>query len=170
MTRNSEVDFEDKYHFTRECMLEPLSPQPQRPPSLMGTVRRRKMPRTAKYADLWNKYYDDTHNEVDEIERLRPIVDDSCRKEGRDPATFERTVADSSADPWWDRLPTENWVGNGTIKPLTGEPKEVASKSLEQHAEGISHVQVTIELTTPQTIEAFVLALEALDSTASSKT
>lgn len=174
LLRNGEVDFEGKFHFARECVLKPRGPRPQGPPILMGTVQPRMMACMAKYADLWNAYYDDTHNKVDGIRRLRPIVDEACRKEGRDPATLERTVtvlvADSSADPWWNRLPTENWVEDGPLKPLTGESEEIASKLLEYHAEGISHVQVCIEPTTPETIEAFVPVLESLDSAASDKT
>ncbi len=174
LLRNGEVDFEGKFHFARECVLKPRGPRPQGPPILMGTVQPRMMACMAKYADLWNAYYDDTHNKVDGIRRLRPIVDEACRKEGRDPATLERTVtvlvADSSADPWWNRLPTENWVEDGPLKPLTGESEEIASKLLEYHAEGISHVQVCIEPTTPETIEAFVPVLESLDSAASEKT
>jgi len=170
LLRNGEVDFEGKFHFARECVLKPRGPRPQGPPILMGTVQPRMMACMAKYADLWNAYYDDTHNKVDGIRRLRPIVDEACRKEGRDPATLERTVAvlvaDSSADPWWDRLPTENWVEEGPLKPLTGGPEEVAKVLLEYQAEGIAQVQVSIEPTTPKTIEAFVPVLEALDSAA----
>ena len=171
LLRNGEVDFEGKFHFARECILKPRGPRPQGPPILMGTVQPRMMACMSKYGDLWNAYYDDTHNKVDGIRRLRPIIDEACRKEGRDPATLERTVtvlvADSSADPWWDRLPT-NWVEEGPLKPLTGGPEEIANVLLEYQAEGIAHVQVCIEPTTPKTIEAFVPVLEAVDRAAAS--
>lgn len=171
LLRNGEVDFEGKFHFARECILKPRGPRPQGPPILMGTVQPRMMACMAKYGDLWNAYYDDTHNKVDGIKRLRPIIDEACRKEGRDPATLERTVtvlvADSSADPWWDRLPTENWVEEGPLEPLTGGPEEIANVLLEYQAEGIAHVQVSIEPTTPKTIEAFVPVLEAVDRASS---
>jgi len=171
LLRNGEVDFEGNFHFARECILKPRGPRPQGPPILMGTVQPRMMACMSKYGDLWNAYYDDTHNKVDGIRRLRPIIDEACRKEGRDPTTLERTVtvlvADSSADPWWDRLPTENWVEEGPLKPLTGGPEEIANVLLEYQAEGIAHVQVSIEPTTPKTIEAFVPVLEAVDRAAS---
>ena len=126
----------------------------------------------AKYGDLWNAYYDDTHNKVDGIRRLRPIIDEACRKEGRDPTTLERTVtvlvADSSADPWWDRLPTTNWQEEGPVKPLTGAD-EIAETLLEYQAEGIGHIQVSIEPTNLQTIEAFVPVLEAVEKSATLK-
>ena len=64
LLRNGEVDFEGKFHFARECVLKPRGPRPQGPPILMGTVQPRMMACMAKYADLWNAYYDDTHNKV----------------------------------------------------------------------------------------------------------
>lgn len=167
LLRNGEVDFEGKYHFARECELKPRGPRPQGPPILMGTVQPRMMACMAKYADLWNAYYDDTHNKVDGIRRLRPIVDQACTHEGRDPATLERTVtalvADANADPWWDKLPTENWVEEGPLVPLAGAPEEIAKVLLEYQREGIAHLQICLEPTTSESIEAFARVLEAVD-------
>ncbi len=167
LLRNGEVDFEGKYHFARECELKPRGPRPQGPPILMGTVQPRMMACMAKYADLWNAYYDDTHNKVDGIRRLRPIVDEACTNEGRDPATLERTVtalvADANADPWWDKLPTENWVEEGPLVPLAGAPEEIAKVLLEYQREGIAHLQICLEPTTSESIEAFARVLEAVD-------
>jgi len=167
LLRNGEVDFEGKYHFARECELKPRGPRPQGPPILMGTVQPRMMACMAKYADLWNAYYDDTHNKVDGIRRLRPIVDQACTHEGRDPATLERTVtalvADAGADPWWDKLPTENWVEEGPLVPLAGAPGEIAKVLLEYQREGIAHLQICLEPTTSESIEAFARVLEAVD-------
>jgi len=173
LLRNGEVDFEGKYHFARDCELRPRGPRPEGPPMLFGTVQPRMMACMAKYGDLWNAYYDDTHNKVDGIRRLRPIIDEACRKEGRDPTTLERTVtvlvADSSADPWWDRLPTTNWQEEGPLKPLTGSADEIAETLLEYQAEGVGHIQVCIEPTNLQTIEAFVPVLEAVEKSATLK-
>ena len=167
LLRNGEVDFEGEYHFARECELKPRGPRPQGPPILMGTVQPRMMACMAKYADLWNAYYDDTHNKVDGIRRLRPIVDQACTHEGRDPATLKRTVtalvADANADPWWDKLPTENWVEEGPLVPLAGAPEEIAKVLLEYQREGIAHLQICLEPTTSESIEAFARVLEAVD-------
>jgi len=165
LLRTGKVDFAGHYHQARECELSPRGPRSEGPPILMGTVQPRMMACMAKYGDLWNAYYDDTHNKVAAITRLRPLVDEACRKEGRDPKTLERTVtvlvADSTADPWWDKLPTDNWVEQGPLVPLSGEPQKIAECLLEYQAEGISHLQICLEPTTAQTIESFaeVLAL-----------
>ena len=167
LLREGKVDFTGKYHQARECELAPRGPRPSGPPILMGTVQPRMMACMAKYGDLWNAYYDDTHNKVDGIRRLRPIVDEACRKEGRDPETLERTVtalvADATADPWWDKLPTENWVEDGPLVPLTGSPENIAEVLLEYQVEGINHLQVCLEPTTVESIEAFSKVLEAVD-------
>ena len=167
LLREGKVDFVGKYHQARECELAPRGPRTGGPPILMGTVQPRMMACMAKYGDLWNAYYDDTHNKVDGIRRLRPIVDEACRKEGRDPETLERTVtalvADATADPWWDKLPTENWVEDGPLVPLTGSPENIAEALLEYQAEGINHLQVCLEPTTVESIEAFSKVLEAVD-------
>jgi alkanesulfonate monooxygenase SsuD/methylene tetrahydromethanopterin reductase-like flavin-dependent oxidoreductase (luciferase family) len=71
-------------------------------------------------------------------------------------------VADAGADPWWDRLPTTNWVEQGPIKPLSGSPEDIAQKLLEFHAEGITHIQICLEPTTPKAAEAFAPVLNLL--------
>lgn len=164
LLRTGHVDFQGRFYSARDCELVPRGPRPHGPPILMGTVKPRMMALMAKYGDLWNAYYDDTHNKVAGIRRLRPIVDEACRKEGRDPATLERTVtaliADPNADPWWDRLPTENWVEDGPLKPLSGPPEAIAEVLLEYHAEGITHLQICLEPTTCETIAALAPVLE----------
>lgn len=166
LLRDGFVDFQGKFHAARECELKPRGPRAGGPPILMGTVKPRMMACMAQYAQLWNAYYDDTHNKVAGIRRLRPIVDEACRLQGRDPATLERTVtvmvADSTADPWWDRLPTTNWVEQGPIRPVSGTPEQIAAALLEYHAEGITHIQICLEPTTPQAAEAFAPVLEIL--------
>jgi alkanesulfonate monooxygenase SsuD/methylene tetrahydromethanopterin reductase-like flavin-dependent oxidoreductase (luciferase family) len=122
---------------------------------------------TAQYADLWNAYYDDTHNKPEGIQRLRPLVDAACAQAGRDPATLTRTttvlIADATTDPWWDRLPTENWVENGPLKPLAGAPEHIAEGLLAFRNEGIAHLQICLEPTTCGTIEALARVLEIID-------
>ena len=128
LLRTGKIDFEGKYHRARECELRPRGPRTGGPPILIGSTKPRMLAMTAKYADSWNAYYDDTHNQVDGIRRLRPIIDAACREQGRDPATLERTVtvlmADSTADPWWDRLPTTQITVQPPLVPLTGTPRE----------------------------------------------
>jgi hypothetical protein len=78
---------------------------------------------------------------------------------------MERTVgvliADPSADPWWDRMPT----GPNDVKllPLSGSPERIATGLLAYQRERITHVQVTLDPTRPDTVEALAPVLECLD-------
>ncbi len=168
LLRNGEIDFEGRYYRARECELRPRGPRAGGPPILIGTSKPRMLAAMAKYADSWNAYYDDTHNQVDGIRRLRPIIDAACREQGRDPATLERTVtvliADSTVDPWWDRLPSEQTVGQSPLVPLSGIPEAVAEVLREYEREGIAHVQISMEPTNCKTIEGLASVLEALDA------
>ena len=56
------------------------------------------------------------------------------------------------------------WVEDGPLKPLTGAPEGIAEVLLEYEREGISHLQVCLEPTNVETIEAFARVLEAVDA------
>lgn len=169
LLRNGHVDFEGKFYFARDCELKPRGPRENGCPILIGTCKPRMGALMAKYGDMWNAYYDDTFNKVDGVRKLKPIIDGFCEKEGRDPATLERTctmlIADDSADPWWDRLPSDQYAEEGHLVPVNGSPEEIAQVMLEYQSAGISHIQVCIEPTNLETIEGFAKVLEVLDAT-----
>ena len=167
LLRNGSIDFEGKYYFARDCELKPRGPRKNGCPILFGTKAPRMGRLMARYADSWNAYYDDTHNQVEGVRKLRPIIDGYCEQEGRDPKTLERTctvmVADATADPWWDRLPSEQAAEQGPLLPVNGPPEEIAQILLEYESAGIAHVQVCIEPTNVEAIESFARVLEVLD-------
>jgi len=131
---------------------------------MIGSIRPRMLELVARYADSWNAYYDDTRNSVDNVRRLREVVDAACHKAGRDPSTLERTVtvlaADADGDSWWNRLPTPH--GQLALKPLRGSPAQMAAELQAYAREGIAHIQMCVDPTTPRTIEAFAPVLAAL--------
>jgi alkanesulfonate monooxygenase SsuD/methylene tetrahydromethanopterin reductase-like flavin-dependent oxidoreductase (luciferase family) len=165
LLRHGEVDFAGKYHQARACVLRPRGPRPQGPPIMIGTIGPRMLRLTARYADAWNAYYDDTGNDVANVRGLREAVDSACQETGRAPETLERTVAvlvaDASADPWWDRLPTGQI--ETALKPLTGDPETIAEGLAAYRREGLSHVQICLEPTTVESVEAFASVLTRLD-------
>jgi alkanesulfonate monooxygenase SsuD/methylene tetrahydromethanopterin reductase-like flavin-dependent oxidoreductase (luciferase family) len=133
---------------------------------MVGTMGHKMLRLTARFADEWNAYYDDTGNSVEAVPALRERVDEACRDVGRDPATLARSVtvlvADAAADPWWERLPTDR--EEVAIKPLTGGPEETAAALSAYEPEGVSHIQICLEPTTLDTIEGFGRVLEHLGS------
>ena len=165
LLRNGHIDFDGEFHSARDCELLPRGPRPQGPPIMVGTMGHKMLRLTARFADEWNAYYDDTGNSVGAVPALREKVDEACRDVGRDPATMARSVtvlvADPAADPWWERLPTDR--EQVAIKPLTGGPEETAAALNTYQPEGISHIQICLEPTTCETIEGFARVLERLN-------
>ena len=167
LLRNGKVDFEGRFHSAKECELKPLGPREGGPPILIGASAPRMLAVAAKYADAWNAYYDDTSNSVEGAKKLREGVDAACVKEGRAPGTLERTVAvliaEASADPWWDRMPSDQMRDQPPLIPLAGPPEQIAGILREYEQEGVTHIQICMEPTTLKTIEELVPVLEELD-------
>lgn len=126
---------------------------------------------TARYADSWNVFYDNTANRVTGFERAKADFDEALSEEGRDPATIDATVtvlvADSSADPWWDRLPSDNFAEDGPLRPLMGEPEEIAAELLRYETAGCSHIQISLDPSGVAPVEALAPVVEALDALSS---
>lgn len=170
LLRDGRVDFAGRFHVARDCELRPRGPRSAGPPILIGTnggsPRMQRL--AARHADLWNVYYDNTHNTVEGFERVRAELEVACAAQGRDIATLASTVtvlvADSSADRWWDRLPTDSYAGAGPLVPLAGEPEAIAAELLRYHRAGVSHIQISLEPTDVSTIENLGRVLEAVRS------
>lgn len=168
LLKKGAIDFDGKYYQARECELRPRGPRAEGPPILVGTIGPKTMRLMAKYADMWNAYYDDTKNQPSRVAPYREMVDEACRDTGRDPATLERSVtmlvAGPEVDPWWSRLPSGR---ADAIVPFTGGPEALAEELLAYAREGISHVQISLDPTTPETIEGLAGVFEHLGRAAS---
>ena len=169
LLRDGSIDFNGKYHFARECELKPRGPRPNGPPIMIGTNTGspRMQGMTAKYADMMNVFFDNTANRVEGFINAKPEFEQACRNHGRDIDTLQNTVtvllADPSADPWWDRLPTSHFADEAPLKPIMGSPDDVATELLRYEAAGASHLQISLEPTTISTIESLGPVLEAVD-------
>jgi alkanesulfonate monooxygenase SsuD/methylene tetrahydromethanopterin reductase-like flavin-dependent oxidoreductase (luciferase family) len=74
--------------------------------------------------------------------------------------TVSVLVAEPDADPWWNTLPTGH--NYKPLEPLVGEPAEIAEGLSAYRAEGIAHVQVSIDNISRGAIERFAPALEII--------
>lgn len=170
LLRDGEVDFDGKYHSARDCELFPRGPRPNGPPILIGTNL--GSPRMhgiiAKHADMWNLFYDNTSNRVEGFVNALPEFEKACQEHGRDAATLESSVgvmmADASADPWWDRLPSTHFAEDAPLVPLNGEPEKIAEELAGYAAAGAAHLQISLEPTNVASIEALAPVLEAFDA------
>ena len=168
LLRDGQIDYTGTYHSARDCELKPRGPRANGPPILIGTNTGspRMQGLTARYADMWNLYYDITHNTVAGYIQALPELEQACALQGRDMSTLESTVAvllaDSSADNWWDRLPSG--LAAKPLVPLTGPPESIAEELIRYDQAGVSHVQISLEPTTCASIEAFAPVLDVLDA------
>ena len=93
LLRDGAIDFDGRYYQARDCELRPRGPRPQGPPLMIGSVGPRMLEITMPHADSWNVWFVDTDNSPAGVGPLRDLVDDACRRAGRDPGDVERTVA-----------------------------------------------------------------------------
>ena len=80
---------------------------------MIGSVGPRMLDITMPHAESWNVWFVDTDNSPAGVAPLRDLVDDACRRAGRDPSAVERTVAVQV------RLPG----GTGRLAPATGSAR-----------------------------------------------
>ena len=76
-------------------------------------------------------------------------------------STRKVLVADPSADPWWNRMPTVD--GQVKLTPLSGTPEQIATGLLGYASERITHVQIALDPMRPDTVEALAPVLEYVD-------
>jgi alkanesulfonate monooxygenase SsuD/methylene tetrahydromethanopterin reductase-like flavin-dependent oxidoreductase (luciferase family) len=161
LLRDGQVDFEGTYHTARECELRPRGPRPQGPPIMVGTRGGERMLRlAARYADAWNRDAPTanpgfTPFSPEDLAAWRPRLDAACTAVERDPATLEMTafvLVDLPIGPG-----REGWGA------LAGSPEELAEGLREYARAGFSHVQLWLEPSTLQGIEAFAPVLDLLD-------
>jgi alkanesulfonate monooxygenase SsuD/methylene tetrahydromethanopterin reductase-like flavin-dependent oxidoreductase (luciferase family) len=156
LLREGRVDFEGTYYQARDCELRPRGPRPAGPPILIGTTSPRMLRLTAAHADIWNVWFSETGNLVENLLPLRASVDAACTAVDRDPATLERTAA-----VLVEVGPHSPSTMSGP--PLTGTPEELAAGLRAYAAAGITHAQLWLEPNTPAGIEAFAPVLALLD-------
>ena len=60
-------------------------------------------------------------------------------------------------------MPSDQMRDQPPLKPLAGPPEEIAGILKEYEREGVTHIQISMEPTTVETIQELVPVLEALD-------
>jgi len=162
LLREGAIDFDGRFYQARDCELIPHGPRPAGPPLMIGSKGPRMLDITMPYADSWNVWFADTDNSPAGVAPLRDLVDDACRKAGRDPQDVERTVAVQVRLPGGTgRLQGDD--AKRTAPPLEGSPIEMADELRAYAGEGIGHVQLVLDPITRDSIAAFAPVLAELD-------
>ncbi len=88
LTTQNRSDFEGKYFQLRNAACNPKPVQARPRIWVGGNGQKRTLRIAARHADGWNAPYPG----VEEFKQLQGVLNRWCEKEGRDPATIERTV------------------------------------------------------------------------------
>jgi F420-dependent oxidoreductase-like protein len=88
MFSEERANFEGKYYRVTDAMLYPRPVREHTPLVVGGRGEKRTLRIAARHADGWNVPYIN----VEEFARLNGVLDMWCEKEGRDPATIERSI------------------------------------------------------------------------------
>lgn len=159
LLREGRLDFEGHYYTISGCELLPRGPRPHGPPILIGTLRPRpRMQRlVAQYADIWNGWFAYGVSWPEAVPAERQIIDQACRRHGRDLSTLERTAGLRVLMPGSLYVPPEH------ERPLTGSP-EVVAEALQGFAEeGITHVQLAFSPGSLESVKGFGTVLRLMD-------
>ncbi len=162
LLREGAIDFDGEWYQVRDCELLPRGPRVAGPPLMIGSRGPRMLRATMAHADSWNVWFADTRNRPDGVPPLRDEVDAACREVGRDPAEVERTVAVLVRLPGGaGRLQGDTVMA--PVRPLSGEPAEIAETLRGFAREGIGHVQLVLDPITLDSIRALAPVLTELD-------
>jgi alkanesulfonate monooxygenase SsuD/methylene tetrahydromethanopterin reductase-like flavin-dependent oxidoreductase (luciferase family) len=156
-----EIDFEGTYFSARDCQLVPRS-RPGGPPILIGSVGERMLKITLPYVKAWNVWHSETHNSPEGVAPLRARVSAACMAVGRDPASVEATVVVLVRMPGGVGRRQGDGVDK-TPNPLQGPPEVIAEELRAYARAGVAEVQLVVDPSTPESLEALAPALELLD-------
>jgi alkanesulfonate monooxygenase SsuD/methylene tetrahydromethanopterin reductase-like flavin-dependent oxidoreductase (luciferase family) len=165
LLRTGHADVAGRYYQARDVELRPRGPRAGGPPIIVGTTGERGLRLTARYADGWNAAWARFDNSPAGVARLRPAVDAACAAEGRDPSSLRRSVGILVELPGSAPMPPGQpaWNPGAHGRVLTGEHAELAEAFRAFAAEGIDHIQVWVNPTTPSGVERLGPVLELLD-------
>ena len=95
--RNRVTSYNGQYYQLKDAVMVPPPVQQPRPPITIGAMGRRMLKLAAKYADTWNSFGDEEwgappERVVKNTRRRNKLLDEYCRKIGRDPTTLRRSL------------------------------------------------------------------------------
>jgi alkanesulfonate monooxygenase SsuD/methylene tetrahydromethanopterin reductase-like flavin-dependent oxidoreductase (luciferase family) len=88
LQQNERTNYEGRYYQLLDAPFEPKAVQQPRLPVLIGASLPRMLRLTATHADIWN-----ARGTPDEAQAGNDLLDEQCRKAGRDPAQIVRSVS-----------------------------------------------------------------------------
>jgi alkanesulfonate monooxygenase SsuD/methylene tetrahydromethanopterin reductase-like flavin-dependent oxidoreductase (luciferase family) len=156
LLKDGHVNFEGHYERAIDCELVPRGPRPGQIPIMIGSTGDRMLRLVTRYADIWTSGW---VQDPSEITPLRAKVDAVCIEAGRDPSTLERAACLLIDLP--NRVGQWEWLQSSLH--TRKKPEEIVALLRGFAQEGIGHVHVWLDPSSPEGIEVFAPILEALD-------
>src|SRR3989440_5115745 len=142
LLREGHVDFQGQYYQVRNCVLRPRGPSPAGPRILIAGRRPRMLRLVARDADAWNTAW---HTDTAIVKERFESLAQACAAIGRDPATIEMTVGtEVRLQPRKDDGSQDN--------AISGTPEEIADRLQDFASVGNSHLIVSLDAVTPDSI------------------
>jgi probable F420-dependent oxidoreductase len=160
LLKQGQIDFDGRFYQARDCELRPRGPRPRGLPILIGGSGSRILGLAARFADIWNRDFDVWNPDVtpysaEDLRAWVPRVDAACVEAGRDPATLSRTAGVLVDMP---HVPArEGW------NAISGTPEQLADGLRDYARAGFTHVQIWLEPSSLEGVEAFAEVLALLD-------
>jgi len=163
LLHDGHADLPGTYYTVTDAVLVPRGPRREGPPLMVGSIGERMLSITLPHVQSWNAWFTWFGNSPEGYIPMRALVDEACRKVGRDPSTLERTVALYVAMPGAQGGPQGN-PARPKAEAIPGDPETLAATLRAFAAEGISHVQLVLDPITADSIRALAPALALFDA------
>jgi alkanesulfonate monooxygenase SsuD/methylene tetrahydromethanopterin reductase-like flavin-dependent oxidoreductase (luciferase family) len=152
LIRDGRADLDGRFMTARDAVLLP----PARPslPILVAAKGPRMLELVARHADAWNLAWFGLPDE--RLARVRGELTAACERVGRDPATLTITVGVTVRYP----AATAGDTPAPTSPGLSGTAEDIAAGLRAHEGAGAEHLIASLEPCTPETVAAFVEAVE----------
>ena len=155
-----ECSFQGKYVQIEDGVLFPRLVRPGGPPLMVGSRGKRMLAITLPYVSMWNAWFDDYDNHLENLPDLLSEIDAACELADRDPSTLEKTICPLVT---FDRGNLPANPGRNPAKTIRGGDPSVLADEFNAYAElGVAHLQLVLDPITPASIESAAKAIEVL--------
>lgn len=114
LLRGETTTHRGRHYRLQEARLRPRPVQRPRPPLTLGAHRPRMLAICARYADRWNSF-----GTVEEIAERNRLLDEACRRIGRDPSEIIRSFYGWASNMASQGLP-DPWASPGAFAEVVG--------------------------------------------------
>jgi alkanesulfonate monooxygenase SsuD/methylene tetrahydromethanopterin reductase-like flavin-dependent oxidoreductase (luciferase family) len=148
--RTGKANFSGRWHTARDVEILPRYSRPDGGPTpiLVAGTGPRMMQLVARHADAWNTAW------LGPAAQLPPRLESlhaALAEAGRDPASLEITVGINVVLP--EFADAEHPPLEVTASAITGSPEQLSAELQAYAKQGVGHIQVALEPTTPPAIQ-----------------